>query len=125
MRLDHECVRKLLLYYESNLTLTDSNNVDGIDLSGFSAETVKYTTLKLAEAHFVDASVTPLLNGDYYVTVKAITWDGHAYLDTVRDNAVWKKTKSILSGVSSASVEIISNVASNVITNMICQPPPA
>lgn len=52
-------------------------------------------------------------------TVSGITWQGHRFLDTVRDNKVWSDTKSVVSKFSSVSISMVETIASNVITQLI------
>lgn len=48
-----------------------------------------------------------------------LTYDGHKFLDNIRDDKVWKDTKTILSKFSSVSLSFVSSVASNVISQLI------
>nr|WGD84452.1 DUF2513 domain-containing protein [Bacillus subtilis] len=48
-----------------------------------------------------------------------ITWDGHQFLDTIRDNAVWSKTKDAVKSLSSVSLSILSNVGESITKKLI------
>lgn len=54
-----------------------------------------------------------------YLSCTGITWKGHEFLDNIRDNDVWSRTKNIAKSVSSVSLSVLSNVASKVITEII------
>jgi len=47
--------------------------------------------------------------GSYFI--KGITWYGHEFLDSIRDEGVWNHTKKALKPFGSASFEIVKNVA--------------
>ncbi|EJA0843158.1 DUF2513 domain-containing protein, partial [Listeria monocytogenes] len=48
-----------------------------------------------------------------------ITWSGHQFLDNIRDDEVWKKTKKTVSKFSSVSVSLLSTISSNVLSQLI------
>lgn len=121
MKLNHDCIRALLLYLEENLKMNDSVDVKSIELKNFSNEDIVYSALKLREAEYISATADYDLLGYIEICVESITWEGHKFLDTVRDNKVWSTTKSVLSKLSSTSITITSSIASQVITNLINQ----
>lgn len=49
------------------------------------------------------------LSGCWYA--ERITWDGHEFLMTIRDNEVWRKTKDAASKVGGASVAFLWEIA--------------
>ncbi|EDO0799378.1 DUF2513 domain-containing protein, partial [Listeria monocytogenes] len=51
--------------------------------------------------------------------VSKITWSGHQFLDNIRDDEVWKKTKKTVSKFSSVSVSLLSTISSNVLSQLI------
>lgn len=124
MKLDNNCVRDLLLYIEEETDLSESICIESIPNLSYSADDLLYTAMKLQEAGYVNADVErtyDIENGGYSITVFDLTWQGHKFLDNIRDNAVWKTTKGIVSKFSSVSLGIIESVAAQVITNMINQ----
>ncbi|CUS26106.1 hypothetical protein FC70_GL000498 [Paucilactobacillus oligofermentans DSM 15707 = LMG 22743] len=48
-----------------------------------------------------------------------ITWDGHEFLDTIRDPEVWSNTKKILSHLESVSISTVSNIGTGVLNHII------
>lgn len=121
MRLNNECVRDLLLAIEENLGISDKVSIDDFELPNYSDDELTYTALKLIEAGFINGDSSKMIDGSIFVYVSSLTWDGHKFLDNIRDNEVWSKTKSIVSKFSSVSLGIISNVAAQVITALIKQ----
>ncbi len=121
MHLNNECVRDLLLAIEENLGINDKVSIDDFELPNYSNDELIYTALKLIEAGFINGDSSNMIDGSIFVYVSSLTWDGHKFLDNIRDNEVWRKTKSIVSKFSSVSLGIISNVAAQVITALIKQ----
>ena len=121
MKLNHDCVRDLLLYLEENLNLNDALSVENISLKDYSTEELLYTADKLYEAGYINCSRKIYDNADLVILVSSITYDGHQFLDNIRDDKIFNKTKSILSTLKSVSIEIVSETASKVITNAINQ----
>lgn len=40
-----------------------------------------------------------------------LTWSGHEFLNTIRDEKVWRETKNAISGLASTSLEVVKQVA--------------
>ncbi len=121
MKLNQDCIRDLLLYLEENLKLNDYLSISNISLKNYSSEELLYTADKLYEAGYLKCSRKVYDNTDLMIFVSSITYSGHQFLDNIRDDKVFAKTKSILSGFKSVSIDIISETASKVITNLINQ----
>ena len=119
MKLNHECVRALLLYLEENHQIDDKPlDVREIKLPKFSEDEVRYSAEKLIEADFLDADAE-IMDGVREIYVNSITWAGHQFLDNIRDPKIWKYSKSVFSKFASVSIGIIENVSAQVITNLI------
>lgn len=55
-----------------------------------------------------------------HVVVLSILWRGHEFLDAVRNDTVWKKTKDKVASVGgTASVEILTQVATGFLKQML------
>lgn len=121
MKLNHECIRKLMLLIEENLNYSVYIDTKDVEIKGFTTEEIVYTADKLLEAGYITANRNAYLGGDHIpdIDIMSITWEGHKFLDSVRDNTVWKKTKEITSKFSSVSISMIEHIASNVIIEII------
>lgn len=120
MKLNYDCVRDVLLYLENNLSLNNSitfpSDIKESLLLKYSKDDLLYTVkillnkkLILGDDNFNYAT------GIYTANIDSLSFDGHSFLDNIRDNQVWSKSKKILSAFKSVSIEIISQVATNVI----------
>lgn len=122
MKLNQDCIRDLLLYLEENLNYNNFLTINNISLKNYSSVDLTYTADKLNEANYLNCIKSSCVDEDApTIIAKSISFKGHQFLDNIRDDKVFAKTKSILSVVKSTSIEIISETASKVITNMINQ----
>lgn len=101
MRLDYDCVRELLFVLEEHLEFGENLHYDDKSfieilsyMPDYSKEDVAYTTLKLQEAGYIDVSISGADNSFYSALYRSITYEGHQYLDSVRDSDVWKSIKN-------------------------------
>lgn len=130
MRLNHDCIRDVMLAVENDLQFTrvsilrladeTDNFLRENDLPKYKSEDLLYTTSKLIEAGYLNGvlSETDQL-GIENVYIDSITWEGHNFLDTVRDPKIWKATKKIVSHLESVSITILSKVGTGVLNHVI------
>lgn len=120
MKLDNECIRDLLLYLEENCSYKNDITLNELKLEKYTTEEIVYTGEKLYEAGYINCLKSKSLYEEMpIIVVMSLTYNGHRFIDNIRDDKVWGKTKGILSKVKSASLDIICNVAAQVITNII------
>lgn len=55
------------------------------------------------------------------ITISRLTWDGHDFLDSVKDNNVWAKTKGYLKDVGGVGIDVLKDVAKAVVKDQIKQ----
>lgn len=55
-----------------------------------------------------------------HILIFSVTWKGHEFLDAVRDDTIWKKTKDkVASSGVTATVEILTQVATGFVKQML------
>ena len=119
MKLNHECVRDLLLFIEEYSDYDVSIDPSSIELN-YDHKDVLYAADKLLEANYIDGIKRSFIGSDLpQIAIKSITWDGHLFLDNIRDDTVWGKTKEIAKNFSSMSLSLIGKIASQVIVQMV------
>lgn len=122
MKLNHDLVRSLLLSIESSDNphgFSPREVTEFIENNDFSKNDIGYTVNKLKEARFVTGEAT-ISGDDYYIINPGnLTYDGHEFLDNIRDDGVWKDTKEIASKFSSVSASFLSKIAVGVISEII------
>lgn len=99
MQLNYECIRALLLYFETNLKINNHGLPEGIkiknidftnDFPSFSPDEIYYSIKKLIEAEYIISrkkEVSPRS-----MIIDEITFKGHEFLDASKNNSNWKKT---------------------------------
>ncbi|MGR7976550.1 DUF2513 domain-containing protein [Bacillus velezensis] len=115
MKLDQNCVRELLLELEEKLTLTDHIHISEIRVlktyEQYGEETTFYTILKLIEANFINGKPLFADGSIYSIGISSLTWDGHVFLDNIRDTAVWAATKEKTKQLTSVSMTLLAGIA--------------
>ncbi|WP_312048009.1 DUF2513 domain-containing protein [Anaerotignum sp.] len=103
MKLDYDCVRDILISLESLLQFGKRFEAPSISLKQlssynqmqcYSEQNIVYCTQKLTEAGLIKVRILEANNLIYDISYNSITFSGHQYLDSIRSNAVWEKTKS-------------------------------
>lgn len=109
-----DLVRHLLLNIEEEMT-----EDHGFDWTEFGDEDyeprVCYDLVLMHEAGLIHAAVQDMgSRGGLYASIAApqrLTWDGHEYLDTIRDEAVWRKTKQAVQAAGGFSLKVLAGIA--------------
>lgn len=120
MKLDHDCVRAVLLYLEKTLELDNEIDATDIVIKKYQQQDIVYSVRKLAEAGYLNTTDYSA-DDEQNIIINSISWDGHRFLDTVRDPKVWMHSKSVASKLLSVSIGMMENIASQVITNLVSQ----
>ena len=115
MKLNFDTVRTVLLEIEKK---TDLDHYLLYEKSETDPD-VFYTLLKLNEAQLINSIETNTWIGVLQIEVKSLTYEGHKFLDTIRDPKVLRQTKERLKTFSSVSFEIFSKVASQIMLNQV------
>jgi len=117
MKRDWELVREILA------TVEDLENTQSVlrasDLEGYDPEIVSYHMKLLDEAGLIEAECNQPMNGPLSCFATRLTWEGHEFIDQIRSDTVWNKTKSMLSekGID-LSFEVIKFLAPMIIRSM-------
>jgi Hypothetical protein (DUF2513) len=123
MRLNHDCVRELLLELEEKLPLNQSlylHQLRELDtFEKYGEETCIYALLKLGEAGFIVENHMVADNQIYELAVSSITWHGHEFLDNIRDPKIWQKVKDATSNLASTSVTILAQLGWQAVINYL------
>lgn len=94
MKRDMDLVRKILLKIEEEYISTAIYN---LHIEGYDIATVAYHCKILHEAGLV-SYYEPCYGDDrlYAFGVGDLTWEGNDYLDKIRDDSFWRKTKDAI-----------------------------
>lgn len=120
MKLNIDCVRDVLLELEE--LPVDCHTPESFQgsVKKYGIENVEYTLSKLKEAEYINADIQLYPNGQYdYYGIFDITFLGHQFLEKIRDNTIWSKTKTVASGIGSWAFDVITQIATSVITELV------
>lgn len=122
MKLNHECVRDMLLVLE-NTGFGGAYTLEELmpKLPKYNYNELWYTALKLYEAGFITADMAKLSHTDMLKPerITDITYNGHEFLNTIREDTMWEKVKDIAAKVGSTSVRTLAEIASTIVTILI------
>jgi hypothetical protein len=109
MKRDMDLIRELLLWAEEPSDDADkaSDLANAVAATGREPAECFYNLTLLLDAGFIIGK--PLLGDDFYV--QRMTWQGHEFLDAVRDDGTWKKTKEGAQQVGSWTVGLLMDLA--------------
>ena len=122
MKLDQECVRDVLLTVEAHpygksLTVTDIQK----EIPNYSREEIAYTCLKLSEGNLLSVNTIPTGEFDKVIVTEIgnLSFKGHEFLNTVRDEKIWSKTKEIAKKTGGFSLELLTAIAGGVAQSFV------
>jgi hypothetical protein len=117
MKRDFDLIRKILLYVEEN----QKEYVEIIEsLEGYDNLTVIYHCQLLLDVGFLEGRVERVNTGEGHFISKGLSWYGHDYLASIKNDTVWKKVKKTVGEKGlELTVEIISRVATNIIEDSL------
>ena len=118
MKLNYDCFREVFLFIEEKLIWEDDLKYHYLQLYAFEQNITKYSKAEIAyalkmgiEAGLIDGVILDSDAGIFDIRCFGLTFEGHQFLDTVRENKIWQKTKSALKAVSGASLSVITSIA--------------
>jgi hypothetical protein len=114
MKRDWDIIRTILVRVEEI-----SPDEGALQLSAFAPEqaaSVSYHMELLIEAGLVSGKMSKTLGpGPYNFIVMRLTWQGHEFIDAIRNDTVWQKTKkSFLTNGISMTFDLVKSVATDI-----------
>ena len=109
MRRDLNLVRKILMAVEE----CDDDYINDLEIPQYSYRTVNYHLELMSQAGLLKAEVFHAAQEKYLKSlISEITWNGHDFLDAVRNDTVWRKTKSQINKLGgSITFEAVKKIA--------------
>lgn len=113
-----ELIRKILLLIEAehiDVALYD------IEIPGYDFKTVANHCKMLYEANLISDYDSQFADDELYsFVIGGLTWEGHEFLDKIKQDNIWDKTKNTLTkkGIP-ATLEAIKEISTAIITGMI------
>lgn len=122
MRFNPDCVRDILLTIEDGELGTYWNVEKLASKIPYSEDEIHYCCLKLDEAGFIDVITASSIGCSHVPDIKSIhdlTFYGHEFLDNIKDDNNWNKTKEVAKTVGSFSINTLKDISTSVISNLI------
>jgi hypothetical protein len=118
MKRDMELVRKILFEIEETVDNTAEYN---LTIEGYIMEQVAYHCALLFEGGYIHDYEGQYCSGELYAFgVGRLTWEGHDFLDKIREDTIWNKTKdTIASKGLPFAFEVVKTVSTGVISVLI------
>lgn len=121
MKLNYDCVRELLLTLEENLVMDDSLSFPSLTLKqvcekmpDFSRADIAYASTKLLEAEYIEANSIESDSKIIKIVYSCITYEGHQYLDSIRDSKLWSTVKK---NAKALTFELVKKLAEIYVVN--------
>ncbi len=112
MKRDLDLIRTLLLRLEDtevpagHLIRLGPNE---LQIDGYSGEEIAYHIQLMKSAGFVrELGTKPLRYGLNY---SGLSWEGHEFLDSVRDDAIWRNTRTAVNAVGGFTFDLVKDMA--------------
>lgn len=121
MRLNPDCMRDVLLVAEDHVPLNSSLSMGNLLslLPSYSKDELTYTCLKLNEGNLLNVLKMNSDNATSVANISDITYEGHQFLENIRNQSTWETVKQKLSLLGSSSVPVIVSVASQLMIEKI------
>ena len=125
MKRDMDLIRQLLLRIEAqrlgvggavDQVLSLSASKPPLRLEGEDPDDVHYNMRLLAEAGYLDMTRTQFTGG---FNIRGLTWAGHDFLDSVRDEEVWRRTKDGVLKAGGFTLDLLKDLAKGLLKKQI------
>lgn len=117
MKRNWDLIRKILIKLEEKADI--QSELSSEDIRGFDRHTVSYHYNIMAHAGLITIEDNSSINDTDYSAL-SLTWQGHEFLDKIRNDSVWNKVKSTVQTKSlDLSFDVIKQVASSLISAML------
>jgi len=141
LKLDLDCVRDILLCVEENtgvrnrcvfvdtaisedlrsagVRILEPKNYQRGMVDEYGIDAVMYHVKYCCDADLISIHKIRAPYDAYTVCVDDLTPKGHDFLANIRDNKIWDGVKAVAGKVGSKSLEAVTQIAANVITELI------
>ena len=130
MKLNSDCMRDIMLTIEQLQTISvDAENNVSFDilwvddlykaLSKYEKKEIFYALHNLDQAGYVNTSLIDGDDSSLGYVVNYITYDGHNFLDKIRDPKAWRYIKTAGAAIGNFSLSVINQIANGATTALI------
>ncbi|WP_374545055.1 DUF2513 domain-containing protein [Rhodoblastus sp.] len=121
MKRDMDLIRELLLKLEAlpmrpGGVVTISPDAEEIAVAGHDVEQIEYHLSLILEAGLIEQlDVHPMFG----ISFRRLSWQGHDFLDSVRDPRIWEKTKKGAEAAGGFTVDLLKDLAKGFIKKQV------
>jgi hypothetical protein len=110
MKRNLDLIKSILEYFECK---DDWNHEKDLEIENYDSKIVSYHIQIMYEAGLLNGEAVTSNTGRIYDVIPfRLTWQGHEFLDNIKDKNRWKKIKQIvLTKGGNFSIEIVKNLA--------------
>lgn len=120
MRLNPDCIRDILLDVEKKSIFGNVveyfDDEDFENLKSYSVPEVIYHIRQCDHSGFFIGTTKYF---GHHVVIKDLSPKGHEFIANIRKDTNWNKTKEIAQSVGSSSLDVMKDIAAQVISNLI------
>ncbi len=122
MKLNPDCIRDILFTVESQTGfMKPTSALEIIEVLKYDKDEVLYH-INQCELYGFFTNVRHYINGDEDDTlIMDLTPKAHEFIQNIRSDNVWNKTKKVAGTVGSFSIGVLGQIASDVLTKLIKQ----
>ena len=105
MKRDMDLIRAILLKIESE---AHGRAPDTLEIDGYTQEEIGYHATLLGEAKLAEVfDITTFQDLSPKAKIIRLTWQGHEFLDSARENSTWNQAKDLIANkVGGATIQI-------------------
>lgn len=119
MKLNPDCIREILLAVEAQTGyLKPTHAYDVAEAVDFPVEEVLYH-INQCELYGFFTKVIHYVNQDHNSTIIDLSPKGHEFIQNIRSQSVWEKTKNIAKSAGSFAIGILTETAISVIKSKL------
>lgn len=118
MNRDMDLARTLLIQIEEERAPSSLSKIvkknEGTDL-----ECLRYNLKQLHQAEYIKGNIIEFVSGGYDMHNIELTWKGHDFIDSVRDDEVWAKTKKGAEEARGFTIDLLKDLAKGLVKKKI------
>lgn len=120
MKRDMDLIRHLLLFLEEKPSPA-LVNADDIRIEGHNRTAIQYHLNLMYQAGLINGEDIRSRTSDRLISVLPfdLTWQGHEFLEAVRDPEIWRQAKAGASKAGTAGIEFVWEVAKTLLKKSI------
>ena len=135
MKLNYDCIRKILLYIEANSGYEPNTTIykiiqpreisKALRSDGFDNEEITYAIQLLFEEGYLNIDRKPVYgtnNTLFNIDITSLSWRGNELLNNIRNDTAWNAVKERCKKVSVGSIKVISDITGALGTAMMTDP---